>query len=131
MVDMRFYAFVQMSKWGVYVSNNLVYRMLGSLVNASRVDIIVDNYGELGRLFRTRGFCVYGLVMEGLLKKGEVEKALNFYRGMSERGLEVDIVACNMILKSLSVNKEIGIASKLFDMILTLGPLPNVVTLAN
>ncbi|XVE94170.1 hypothetical protein REPUB_Repub01dG0258800 [Reevesia pubescens] len=128
MVNMSFYVFVKMSKWGVYVSHHLGYRILDSLVNANRFDIIVDNYGNLCRFFRTRGLCVYGIVMEGFLKKGEVEKALDFRKGMIERGLGVDIVAYNKIFKSLSANKEIGIASKLFDIILLLGPLPNVVT---
>lgn len=39
-----------------------------------------------------------------------------------------NIVTCNKILNRLCINGQIGNASSLFDVLLLVGPKPNVVT---
>lgn len=128
MVDESVEIFAYMCGMGIYVSPDLVHRLIICLVDSNRVDVLIDKYYNLCSAMRGRGFCVYEFVMDGLLRKGEIENAFHMHQQVILRGFVPNIVTCNKILKCLCVNGQIGNASSLFDVLLVGGPKPNMVT---
>lgn len=96
---------------GVSISHYAASEMLDLLIDSDRIDVILENYEEM-----CKGLGVYEFVFNSFLKRGEVEKGLNFHRALVERGLVPKIVDCNKILKGLCMGNQIGVASDFFDM---------------
>nr|XP_028946390.1 putative pentatricopeptide repeat-containing protein At1g31840 [Malus domestica] len=128
MLDSSVDTFIRTYKLGVRVSPYALSRMLNCLVDANRVDMILDAYGEICSALRGQHFCAYEFIMVGLLNKGRFETGLEFHSALIDRGFSLDIVACNKILKRLCKENQVGDGEDFFTVLLTVGPKPNVVT---
>ncbi|KAH9671076.1 putative pentatricopeptide repeat-containing protein [Citrus sinensis] len=127
-IDESVEIFAYMSDMGIYLSPDLVQRLMSCLVDSNSVGLLADQYYKLCRAMRGKGFCVYEFLMNGLLRKGVIENAFHMHRQVIQRGFVPNIVTCYKILKRLCINGQIGNASSLFDVLLLVGPKPNVVT---
>lgn len=93
MVDMLVKLFKYVRNEGVFVSPNVWFVFLGSLVDFHRIDVILENYGELCLLVKGNQLNVYEFAINRLINKVEVEVAFNFHKAMLERNWKPDTIA--------------------------------------
>lgn len=130
-IDRAVELFFQMSKMGISISPYALMRMMNSLVDMNRIDIILNVYQEITNETRENNdLCsnLYGYVMGGFFKKGDANFGFEFHKAIIKRGLVPNVVTCNKIMKGLCNDKCIGIANDFLSLMTEIGPIPTVVT---
>ncbi|CAN1175564.1 Putative pentatricopeptide repeat-containing protein At1g31840 [Linum perenne] len=128
MVDTAVQVFLYICNERINVSPKVVWGLLDCLLELQLVDKIVDHYDAFCRLTNTDLSSFYRLVMEVIIRKGKTNMGLKLHKSILQRGVSVDIVTCNKILKGLCLQSKTGIADDYFNELITVGPVPNVVT---
>jgi pentatricopeptide repeat protein len=70
----------------------------------------------------------YTILIDGLCKKGQIEKAIDFIDDMISKGYQPDVMTCNIIINGLCKKGEIDEAMNILDDMISKGLQPDVRT---
>ncbi|CAH1429348.1 unnamed protein product [Lactuca virosa] len=82
----------------------------------------MDEYGISKNLFS------YSIYMDIQCKSGKPWKAVKLYKEMKKKGIKLDVVAYNTVIRAIGVSEGVDVAVHLGCEMLELGCEPNVVT---
>ncbi|MQL87718.1 hypothetical protein Taro_020259 [Colocasia esculenta] len=109
-----------------YVNNNLMSQLMGR----GRVQEVVDFFvGQLGSLYFTPDTCSFNITIKGLLKMGEIDKALEFAKDMDKFHCRPDKFTHNILIDGLCKANRVERGHEILrDILLNRSGEVNVIT---